>query len=198
MISEQQPMPWNVDLTGLYMGTWNVRSMYRTGTMTTIISCLERFRLDITAVQEVRWDGFGSIKAHGFTIVYSGRKKLERAVGFVIKNTFFSNLVKFKPISDRICYIEFKCRWFNIVIVNCYAPTEDKSEEVKNAFYSGIDRICYGLPSGKPKIIIGDINAKIGRETVYRPTIPTIGNNILHDESNQNDYVCSCKKHGSK
>jgi hypothetical protein len=43
-----------------------------------------------------------------------------------------------------------------IVTENCYAPAEDKSEEVKNAFYDELDRICDELPPGKPKIIIGD------------------------------------------
>ncbi|XP_025406282.1 uncharacterized protein LOC112680412 [Sipha flava] len=103
-----------------------------------------------------------------------------------IKNTekdFLGNVQEFEPISDRICYIEFKCKWFNIVIVNCYAPTEDKSEEVKNAFYDELDRVCDGLSSGKPKIIIGDFNAKVGRERIYRPTI---GINSLHSESNEN------------
>jgi len=54
-----------VELTELFIGTWNVRSMYKTGTMKTKISCLELYKLDIMAVQEVGWDGSGSLKAHG-------------------------------------------------------------------------------------------------------------------------------------
>lgn len=172
-----------MEITDLCIGTWNVRSMYRTGKLTTIVSCLERYRLDITAVQEIRWDGSGSIKSQGNTILNSGGEKHERGVGFIIKDKVLPNVVKFEPISDRICYMEFKCKWFNIVIVNCYAPTEDKSEEVKNAFYDELDRVCDELPSGKPTIFIGDFNAKVGREKVYRPTI---GMNSLHSESNEN------------
>lgn len=120
--------------------------------------------MDITAVQEVRWDRSGSIKAHSFKILYSGGEKHGRGIRFLIKDKFLSNLVKFESINDRICYIELKCRCFNIVIVNCYAPTEYKNGEVKNAFYDELYRICDGLPSGKPKTIISDLNAKIGRD----------------------------------
>ncbi|XP_008178654.1 craniofacial development protein 2-like [Acyrthosiphon pisum] len=143
MITKQRLiLPRNVEITDLCIGTWNVRSMYRTGTLTTVVSCLERYRLDITAVQEIRRDGSGSIKSQGNTILYSGGEKHERGVGFIIKDKVLPNVVKFESISDRIWYMEFKCRWFNIVIVNCYAPTEDKSEGVKNAFYDELDRVC--------------------------------------------------------
>ena len=71
--------------------------MYRTGVMTTIVSCLERYKLDITAVQEVRWGGSGSLKTQEMTIFYSGGEKHERGVGFVIKNSFLPNALRFEP-----------------------------------------------------------------------------------------------------
>ncbi|XP_050430865.1 craniofacial development protein 2-like [Adelges cooleyi] len=117
------------------------------------------------------------------TIFYSGGEKHERGVGFAIKNSILPNIVRFEPINDRICYVELKGKWFNILIINCYAPTDDKSEEIKNAFYEELDRICDGLPTGKPKVILGDFNAKIGKEAVYRPTI---GKDCLHNDTNDN------------
>lgn len=56
-------------------------------------------------------------------------------------------------------------------MVNRYAFAEDKREMVKNAFYDKLDRIYEVLPSRKSKIIIGDLNVLIEKETVYRPTI---------------------------
>lgn len=55
--------------------------------------------MDITAVQIVR-----------YTLFYSGGEKHERGIGFGIKDNVLPNVVKFKPISDRICYVEVKCR----------------------------------------------------------------------------------------
>jgi len=180
---QQQTMPRTIEFTDILFGTWNVRSMYRTGVMTTIVSCLERYKLDITAVQEVRWDGAGSLKTQEMTIFYSGGENHVRGVGFVIKNSILPNVVRFEPINDRICYVELKGKWFNIILINCYAPTEEKSEEIKNAFYEELDRIYDALPTGKPKIIVDDFNAKIGKEETYTPTI---GKDSLHNDTNDN------------
>lgn len=35
-------------------------------------------------------------------------EKHERGVNFVIKNNIRANLVRFKPINDRICYVKLK------------------------------------------------------------------------------------------
>ncbi|KAL4113249.1 hypothetical protein QTP88_016908 [Uroleucon formosanum] len=48
-----------------------------------------------------------------------------------------------------------------------------------------LDMLYDSLPDDKPKIVIGDFNAKIGKETIYKPTI---GSESLHEESNVNGY----------
>ena len=35
-------------------GTWNVRSVYRSGSITTVVRELARYKLDLVGVQEVR------------------------------------------------------------------------------------------------------------------------------------------------
>jgi len=37
-------------------GTWNVRSLYRTGSVTAAVRELARYKLDLVCVQEVKWD----------------------------------------------------------------------------------------------------------------------------------------------
>lgn len=44
----------NVELKVVTAGTWNLRLLYKAGNLTTAILELERFRLDIIAIQEVR------------------------------------------------------------------------------------------------------------------------------------------------
>jgi len=67
--------------------------------------------MDFAAIQEVRWTSSESLKAQGKILLSSGGDKHECRVGFVIKDNIAPNIMRFKPISDRICYIELKCKW---------------------------------------------------------------------------------------
>ena len=44
-------------------GTWNVRSLYRVGALGLVTSELDRFRIDLVGVQEVRWEGSGTLES---------------------------------------------------------------------------------------------------------------------------------------
>jgi hypothetical protein len=48
-----QPKQWKRDMR---FGEWNVRSLYRSGSITTVVWKLARYKLDLVGVQEVRWD----------------------------------------------------------------------------------------------------------------------------------------------
>jgi exonuclease III len=42
---------------GMRLGTWNVRSLYRAGSLVTVSKELSKYRLDLVEVQEVKWEG---------------------------------------------------------------------------------------------------------------------------------------------
>jgi exonuclease III len=41
-------------------GTWNVRSMYRAGSLRVVAEEISEYKLDLVEVQEVRWDRGGT------------------------------------------------------------------------------------------------------------------------------------------
>jgi hypothetical protein len=49
----------------ILLGTWNVRSLYRAGSLMTMAKELARYKLDLVGVQEVRWDKGGHSKSRG-------------------------------------------------------------------------------------------------------------------------------------
>jgi exonuclease III len=51
-------------------GMWNVRSLYRAGSMKTVVGELEKHDFDRVAVQEVRWDHGSSEQADHYTFLY--------------------------------------------------------------------------------------------------------------------------------
>jgi len=45
------------------LGTWNVRSFYRAGSLKAAARELARYKLDVVGVQEVSWDKEGIVRA---------------------------------------------------------------------------------------------------------------------------------------
>ncbi|PNF14265.1 hypothetical protein B7P43_G07086 [Cryptotermes secundus] len=107
----------------------------------------------------------------------------EFGVAFVIEREFKSAIIDFKPISERICTLRIRTKFFNMTLMNVHAPTEEKEEEVKDYFYQQMEETHDSVPSNGMKVILGDLNAKIGKEKEHRGVI---GTESLHDTTNHN------------
>jgi hypothetical protein len=46
------------------VSTWNVRSMYRAGSLRVVAEEMSKYKLDLVGVQKIRWDG-GDIEPAG-------------------------------------------------------------------------------------------------------------------------------------
>jgi hypothetical protein len=79
-------------------------------------------------------------------------------------------------------YIMLRGRWCHIIVLNVHAPTEDKTDDVKDSFYDELERVFDKFPKYHMKILL-DFNAKVGREDIFKLTI---GNESLHKISNDN------------
>lgn len=65
-------------------------------------------------------------------------------------------------------------------VINCHATTENKEEEL----YSQLEKVYDSIPHRTRKIIIRDLNVKIGKEQIFKPTIGDL--HSLHEISNDN------------
>jgi hypothetical protein len=64
-----------------------------------------------------------------------------------------------------------------------HAPCEDKSDDVKDSFYEELGRVFDQCPRYDTKILLGDINVKVGKEDTFKLSI---GNASSHEISNVN------------
>jgi hypothetical protein len=80
-------------------------------------------------------------------------------------------------------YIILRGRWCHIIVLNVHAPTEDKTDDVKDSFNEELERLFDKFPKYHIKILLGHFNAKVDREDIFKPTI---GNESLHEISNDN------------
>jgi hypothetical protein len=74
-------------------------------------------------------------------------------------------------------------RWCNIIVLNVHASTEEESDDSKDSFYEELEEVFDHFPKYNMKILLGDFNAKLGREDTFKPTI---GNESLHEDGNYN------------
>jgi exonuclease III len=80
-------------------------------------------------------------------------------------------------------YIILRGRWCHIILPNVRAPTEDKTDDVKDSVYEELERVFDKFPKYHMKILLGDFNARVNRKDIFKPTI---GNESLHEISNDN------------
>jgi endonuclease/exonuclease/phosphatase family metal-dependent hydrolase len=68
-------------------------------------------------------------------------------------------------------------------VVNVHAPCEDMSDDIKDSFYEELGRVSDQFPRYDIKILLGNFNAKVGTEDIFKPTN---GNKSSHEISNDN------------
>jgi len=156
----------------LKIGTLNCRGINYQLKETMIATDFEEYKIDILTLQETHIRGTGvkeisTIKGKKYTLHYSGlsetsKEKNFSGVGIIIKDNLNG---KFKPISERICCMEFQTDNIKWVVICAYAytlPISEKNPEKKHKFYDDLEKIIKSYGVQYNIIIAGDFNAKTG------------------------------------
>jgi len=61
--------------------------------------------------------------------------------------------------------------------LNVRGTSEQRSDDLKDGFYEELEQVFDNFPKYHMNILLVDINAKVGRENILKPTI---GNDSLH------------------
>jgi exonuclease III len=163
--------------------TWNVRSLYRIGSLKTVARELGKYKLDLVGVQ-VRWEKHGTERAEDYTFCYGqGNGDHQLGTGFFVHKKIISAVRRVEFIWDRMSYVILRGHWCNIIVLNVHAPCEDHGDDVKDSFYEELGRVFDQFPRYDMKILLGDFNVRLGTENIFKPTV---GNESLHEVSSDN------------
>ena len=111
--------------------------MFETGKTAQVTKEMTRYDLDILGVSECRCIGSGrKARGDGFTILFSGKENTHTSgVALIISRSTEKTLIEWEPVSDRIIRARFHSKYCKLTILQCYAPTKEAEDEVKDDWY---------------------------------------------------------------
>lgn len=133
---------------------------------------LDKYKIQIEAVQETRWLDSGIHTMPSHSIYFSGpsNNTHQFGTGFIVSNNVDHLVIGFVPINKYMCTLRIRSDKQKITLLNVHAPTELKEDEIKEEFYSKLEHIYDSYDS-------------IGKEQCFNSVD---GYHSLHSSSNGN------------
>ena len=181
----------------LTIATWNVRSLSQPGKLENVLSEMNRLYIDILGVSETFWDGEGEFEtelptsAEKFRVIYSGGNKKRKGVAFILRSNI--TVQSYEMITERIICIKITAKPVDLILIQCYAPTNDAvASEVEN-FYQQIDEVIKKTKQYCDCLIVmGDLNGKVG-EAKEEDIVGPFG--LGQRNENGQSIVECCRRH---
>ena len=129
---------------------------------------LARYKLHLVHMQDKGSD----VRTRDYTFFYGKRNEnYPVGAGVLVNQGIVSAGKRVMFVSDRMSYIVLRGQWCNIIVLNAHALTEERSDHIKHSFYEELDQVFDHFPKYAMKILLGDFNAKLEREDIFKPKI---------------------------
>ena len=165
------------------IGTWNVRSLYQTGKPDNVIAEAKRLKIDVLGLSEVRWCGRDRIRKDKYKLIYSGGDRHEYGVGVLIRKNLSGMVTEVLPLSDRVIAICLNAKPKPITVIQVYAPTSESEDEEIERVYEDIEKAIKKIGKSNLVFVIGDFNAKVGRNTSGSSVVGPFGLGLQNEQS---------------
>ena len=161
----------------IILGAWNVQTLLNRPTTSRpergtalVTRKLQHYWVDIATLSETRIANEGSLREEGggYTFFWKGKLQADQihGVGFAIRTSLLRSMpvlpVGINEHLMKLCIPLSRIRY--LTIISAYAPTLTSLDDAKEQFYEQFDQVIRSTPPSDKLVIIGDFNARVGRD----------------------------------
>ena len=118
---------------------------------------MARVNVNILGIRELKWTGMGEFNSDDHYIYYCGQKSLRTNEVVIMINKRVRNAVLGCNLkNDRMIFVRFQGKPFNITVIQAYAPTSNAEEAEVEQFYEDLQDLLELTPTKDILFIIGD------------------------------------------
>ena len=112
---------------------------------------------DILGISELKWTEMSEFNSDDHYIYYCGQESLKRnGVALIVKKRVQNAVLGCNLKNDKIIFVCFQGKPFNIIVIQFYAPTTNAEEAEVERFYEDLQDPIELTPNKDVLFIIGD------------------------------------------
>ncbi|XP_049792591.1 craniofacial development protein 2-like [Schistocerca nitens] len=171
------------------------------GKMKQLRDTLDRFKTKICALQETIFPAEDHFNPGNYRM-YKGKPLVHRkdlrvcGTGFAVHRTISDAVMDFTLPNKRLSTLTIKSAYRAYTVVNAHAQTNDHNRKDLDAtedFWTVMEETIKNTPKHRPKLILGDFKANLGKEQKYRHIAQHRDTNL-----NGNHLIEFCQTHDLK
>jgi hypothetical protein len=145
------------------IATWNVGSL--TGRSREVIDVMQRRKIGILCLQEIRWKGQGARElGEGYKLLYSGGTDKKNGVGVILDQEMKEKVVDVMRHSNRLMAVRLVIQGQVYNIVSGYAPQTGCTQEEKDSFHEDLEAVIRNIPATEHLVMGADMNGHVGTD----------------------------------
>ena len=189
-------LPWNRNLR---IGTLNIRTLARPGSLEITKMDLKKYNLYVLGMQETRLEDqeidLGDHKLFLTDSWLSNAKARQGGVGIAVTKRLADSIIEQVAVSERVAYVKFAAqRRANLVVIVCYAPTNDADDLAKDNFWNQLSSLVSSFKQRERVCLVGDFNAEPGQQSDVN--VPCRGPFEMGEENDNSEKLLSfCVSH---
>ena len=147
----------------LRVGAWNVRSLNRSGRLENLKREMDRLKLDVVGICEIRWQEEQDFWSGDYRIINTKSNRGYAGVGLVMNRKIGQRVSYYEQHSERIIVTKIDTKLKPTTIVQVYMPTSSADDEEVEKIYEEIEDVLQYVKGDENLIVMGDWNAVVGK-----------------------------------